>query len=117
MSNFVCFSESPNLKQRKVVTEPRTYLTEYVVKFIHSEFCEISTLLLSVCTVDKSKVEILQNCVAFSDNTNFKVGNNSISCLVAPPRIFRLLMKAKFCVYLPPSTVCNSTVLYGKPLL
>ena len=33
-----------------------------VVKFIYSEkatkFCEISTLLLSVCTVDKSKVDI-----------------------------------------------------------
>ena len=33
------------------------------VKFIYSEkvtkFCEISTLLLSVCTVHKSKVEIL----------------------------------------------------------
>ena len=35
-------------------------------------FCEkISTLLLSVCTVDKSKVEISQNFVAFSEYTNF----------------------------------------------
>ena len=35
-----------------------------MIKFIYSEkvtkFCEISTLLLSVCTVDKSKVEISQ---------------------------------------------------------
>ena len=31
----------------------------------------MSTLLLSVCTVDKSKVEISQNFVAFSEYTNF----------------------------------------------
>ena len=46
-----------------------------VVKFIYSEkatkFFEISTLLLSVCTVNKSKVEISQNFVAFSEYTNF----------------------------------------------
>ena len=45
-----------------------------VLKFIYSEkatkFCEISTLLLSVCTVDKSKVKISQNFVAFSEHTN-----------------------------------------------
>ena len=51
--------------------------TSYLVlKFIYSEkatkFCEISTLLLSVCTVDKSKVEISQNFVAFSEYTKFK---------------------------------------------
>ena len=32
-------------------------------------FCKISTLLLSVCTVDKSKMEISQNFVAFSEYT------------------------------------------------
>ena len=46
-----------------------------LLKFIYSEkatkFYEISTLLLSVCTVDKSKVEISQNFVAFSEYTNF----------------------------------------------
>ena len=46
-----------------------------MIKFIYSEkatkFCEISPLLLSVCTVDKSKGEILQNFVAFSEYTNF----------------------------------------------
>ena len=36
-----------------------------------TKFCEISTLLLSVCTVDKSKKEISQNFVAFSEYTNF----------------------------------------------
>ena len=45
------------------------------VKFIYSEkarkFCEISTLLLTVCTAVKSKVEILKNFVAFSEYMNF----------------------------------------------
>ena len=55
-----------------------TFLHEscFVLKFIYSEkatkSCEISTLLLSVCTVDKSKVEISQNFVAFSEYTNFE---------------------------------------------
>ena len=45
------------------------------LKFIYSEkatkICDISTLLMSVCTVDKSKVEISQNFVAFSEYMNF----------------------------------------------
>ena len=45
------------------------------IKFIYSEkatqFCEISTLLLTVCTVVKSKMEISQNFVAFSEYMNF----------------------------------------------
>ena len=45
------------------------------LKLIYSEkatiFFEISNLLLSVYTVDKSKVEISQNIVAFSEYTNF----------------------------------------------
>ena len=49
----------------------------FVVKFIYSEkatkFCEIFTLLLSVCTVDKSKVKISQNFVAFPDYVNFMI--------------------------------------------
>ena len=32
---------------------------------------EISTLILPVCTVDKSMVEILQNFLAFSEYTDF----------------------------------------------
>ena len=47
-----------------------------LVKFAYSEkatkFCKISTLLLSVCTVDKSKVEISQKFVAFLECMNFK---------------------------------------------
>ena len=46
-----------------------------LLKFIYFEkatkFYEISTLLLSVCTVDKDKVESSQNFVAFSEYTNF----------------------------------------------
>ena len=47
------------------------------LKFIYSEkateFCEIFTLLLTVCTVVKSKVKISQNFVAFSEYMNFNV--------------------------------------------
>ena len=49
--------------------------TQSIVKFIYSEkatkFFEIFTLLTSVCTVDKSKVKVLQNFVAFSEYMNF----------------------------------------------
>ena len=45
------------------------------LKFIYSEkatkFCEIFNLLLTVCTVVKSKVKIFQNFVAFSEYMNF----------------------------------------------
>ena len=53
------------------------------IKFVYSEkatkFCEISTLLLSTVHTDKSKVEILQNIVAFSEYMNFKSKQNLIS--------------------------------------
>ena len=46
-----------------------------LLKFIYSEkatkFCEISTLLLSYVVPVKSKVEISQNFVAFSEYMNF----------------------------------------------
>ena len=45
------------------------------LKLIYSEkateFCEISTLLLTGTTLDKSKVEISQNFMAFSEHMNF----------------------------------------------
>ena len=45
------------------------------IKFVYSEkatkFCEISTLLLSAVHTDKSKVEISQNFVTFSEYMNF----------------------------------------------
>ena len=52
------------------------------VKFIYSEkatkFCEIFPLLLTVCTIVKSKGTILQNFVAFSEYMNFneQTGNS-----------------------------------------
>ena len=54
------------------------------LKLIYSEkateFCEISTLLLTGTTQDKSKVEISQNFVAFSEYMNF---NNQTNCAEA----------------------------------
>ena len=48
---------------------------KWMVKFIYSEkatkFLKISTLLLTGTTWDKSKVEISQNFVAFSEYMNF----------------------------------------------
>ena len=46
MLNFICFEKATN-------------------------FCEIFTLLLTVCTVVKRKVKISQNFVAFSEYMNF----------------------------------------------
>ena len=47
----------------------------HYLKFIYSEkakkICKIFPLLLSVCTVDKSKGKISQNFVTFSEYTNF----------------------------------------------
>ena len=47
----------------------------FLLKFIDSEkatkFGEIFTLLLTVCTVVKSKVKISPNIVAFSEYMNF----------------------------------------------
>ena len=48
-----------------------------LLKFIYSEkatkFCEMSTILLSYVVPVKSKVEISQNFVAFSEYMNFNV--------------------------------------------
>ena len=50
-------------------------MTIFGLKFIYSEkatkFCKISTLLLSYVVPVKSKVEISQNFVAFSEYMNF----------------------------------------------
>ena len=52
------------------------FYDSHFIKFVYSEkatkFCEISTLLLCTVHTDKSKVEVLQNFVAFSEYTNFK---------------------------------------------
>ena len=53
------------------------------LKFIYSEkatkFCEISLLLLSYVVSVKSKVNISQKFVAFSEYMNFNVGNQLCS--------------------------------------
>ena len=45
-----------------------------ILKFLYSEkatkLCKIFALLLTVCTLVKSKVNISQNCVAFSEHMN-----------------------------------------------
>ena len=76
-SDGICVANHTTPIDVVVLSCDRSYaLVTCTLKFIYSEkaakFCEISTLLLSVCTVDKSKVEISQNFVAFSDYTNFK---------------------------------------------
>ena len=52
-----------------------TYRTQAIIKFEYSEkatqFCKISTLLLFYVVLVKSKVEIFQNFVAFSEYMNF----------------------------------------------
>ena len=56
-----------------------------ILKFIYSKkptkFCEISTLLLSYVVPVKSKVEISQNFVAFSECMNFTTLYISQICL------------------------------------
>ena len=56
--------------------DPLSDYNQVHFKFIYSEkatkFCKTFTLLLTVCTVVKSKVKILQNFVAFSEYMNFK---------------------------------------------
>ena len=50
-------------------------MCHHLLKFIYYEkatkFCEIFSLLLTVCTLVKSKVKISQNFVAFSEYMNF----------------------------------------------
>ena len=71
----------PNLssKWNFKITELEIFAKEsnqILVKFIYSEkatkFCEIFPLLLTVCTVIKSKGKISQNFVAFSEYMNYK---------------------------------------------
>ena len=47
-------------------------LASFLQSLQATKFCEISTLLLSRVHTDKSKVEISQNFVAFSEYMNFK---------------------------------------------
>ena len=55
----------------------------FELKFVYSEkatkFCEISPLLLSTVHTDKSKGEISQNFVVFSEYINFTSKTNKVS--------------------------------------
>ena len=69
-----------------------------MIKFLYSEkaaeFCEIFPLLLTVCTVVKSKGNILQNFVAYSEYMNFII-EVSADCLFFLVRPWRILWKAE----------------------
>ena len=57
--------------------------SQILLKFVYSEkatnFCEISTLLLFTVHTDKSKVEISQNSVAFSEYMIFTCVKNTLT--------------------------------------
>ena len=84
-----------------------------ILKFKYFEkatkFCEISTLLLSPCTVDKSKVEISQNFVAFSEYTNFTYPR-----VVFANRVYKADFAVQFCNSHKPFLVLN--LLLSKPV-
>ena len=82
-------------KMEKEKKELQAYLEQvwpWIVKFIYSEkatkVCEIFTLLLSYVGPVKSKVNISQKFVAFSEYMNFNSPTGSIS---SPLRIIRKL--------------------------
>ena len=70
------------------------------LEFIYSEkatkFCEIFLLLLTVCTLVKSKEKILQNFVAFSEYMNFNSNLRKALTSLLPKKsyIFRNLSKS-----------------------
>ena len=63
-----------------------------LVKFISSEkttkFCEISTLNLTTVHTVKSKGEISQNFVAFSEDMNFKKNENQANRIENPSAVW-----------------------------
>ena len=67
--------EHPESMVRLKVSDRHQVNSFFMLQFIYSEkatiFCEISTLLLSYVVPVKSKVEISQNFVAFSEYMNF----------------------------------------------
>ena len=67
------------------------------LKFIYSEkatkFCEISTLILSYVVPVKSKVEILQNFVAFSEYMNF---SSSVLHTLKQPKMQQIFTASYF---------------------
>ena len=74
---FLCNEKERDKNKYRQSSALHGFLTTWFskIKFIYSEkatkFCEIFTLLLTVCTVVKSKVKISQNFVVFSEYMNF----------------------------------------------
>ena len=75
-------------------TKPLWKRISFLIKFMYSEkatkFCQISTLLLSTVHTDKSKVEILQNFVAFSEYMNFTTVHGSYEWIIMLEKCGRL---------------------------
>ena len=80
--------------------EFETAIVTFFLKFIYSEkatkFCEISTLILSTGHTDKSKVEILQNFVAFSEYMNFKKKEDKMHTLIKSVSSFFFLREIPY---------------------
>ena len=74
--NNAAFSTTARILGKWCIKFHKNY--KIMLKFIHSEkatkFCEISTLLLTTVHTVKTKVEISQNFVAFSEYVNFISG-------------------------------------------
>ena len=77
------------------------FLISNLLKFIYSEkatkFCEISTVDLTVTTQDKSKVEISQKFVAFSEYMNFttRLGIFFYGTDVMPPYFWGIITQSQ----------------------
>ena len=117
----VCFSRF-FIFQPKWVT--RKSLENFcLLKFIYSEkatkFCEIFPLLLTVCTVVRSKGKISQNFVAFSEYMNFiKTFNIVVSGHILRHHqiLIKIFVHCKLCVYYKSSIhsecwIADTTIL------
>ena len=68
--------------QKKFVEQCFAIKSSYMYSEKATKFCEISPLLLSTVHTDKSKGEILQNFVAFSEYMNFTQCKNRLSTVL-----------------------------------
>ena len=95
MKNLICL---PFLLQATFgfISKLKFLLQLNIIKFMYSEkatkFCAISTILLTVLQTVKSKVEISQNFVAFSEYVNFN--NNLI--MFSPSSLMQTTYTVRF---------------------
>ena len=76
MKTFNILSDNNNsFCEESVILSEKSWHLKFVYSEKATKFCEISTLLLSTVHTDKSKVEISQNFVAFSEYMNFNSKN------------------------------------------